>query len=112
MTNEPILHDLLQSSDVLVTCYSTTVVESILLGTPVIVSDFEQRRLLPIDRLPGVTVASSSVELHDQLDARLSARAVVDVDGSSAETREYIFALDGRATDRVAALVSRPAQPT
>jgi hypothetical protein len=112
MTNEPILHDLLQSSDVLVTGYSTTVVESILLGTPVIVSDFEQRRLLPIDRLPGVTVASSSVELHDQLDARLSARAVVDVEGSSAEAREYIFALDGRATDRVAALVSRPAQPT
>jgi hypothetical protein len=105
MTNEPILHDLLQSSDVLVTGYSTTVVESILLGTPVIVSDLEQRRLLPIDRLPGVTVASSSAELHDQLDARLQA-GPVDVDGSSAEVREYIFTLDGRATERVAALVS------
>jgi hypothetical protein len=112
MTNEPILHDLLQSSDVLVTGYSTTVVESILLGTPVIVGDFEQRRLLPIDRLPGVTVASSSDELHDQLDTRLSAGPLVDVDASSAEAREYVFTLDGQATDRVAALIGRPAQPT
>lgn len=104
---EPILHDILEKSDVLVSLYSTTVLESIVLGTPVIVFDaIVQRKLLPLDRVPGVTIAYSFDELGQQLDARRTGPAPDrQMLRSSAELREYISDLDGRATGRVAALL-------
>lgn len=106
---EPILYDVLEKSDVLVAAYSTTVLESLVLGTPAIVVDaIVQRRLLPLDRVPGITIAYTIDELHRQLDAR---RADPAPDRQalrlSAELREYISDLDGHATDRVAALIEQ-----
>jgi hypothetical protein len=106
--HEPILWDLLEQSDVLVAAYSTTVLESLVLGTPAIVFDaLVQRRVLPLDRLPGVTIAGSIVELHEQLEARRLA-GTVDVQQlrHSVELRQYLSVLDGSATDRVASLVA------
>ena len=106
---DPILYDVLEKSDVLVAAYSTTVLESLVLGTPAIVVDaVVQRRLLPLDRVPGITIAYTIDELHQQLDARrgdpASDRQALR---SSAELGEYISVLDGRATDRVAALLEQ-----
>ena len=42
-------------------------------GTPVVIADLTGRRLQPIDRLPGVTIAYTADELHRQLDARRAA---------------------------------------
>jgi hypothetical protein len=109
---EPVLHDVLEQSDLLVTAYSSTVLESLVLGTPAIVFDgMVQRRLLhddstPLTRVPGVTIVYSVVELHQQLDARRSApppdRAALR---ASPELREYLSGLDGQATARVAGLL-------
>jgi len=104
---EPILYDVLEKADVLVAAYSTTVLESLVLGTPAIVFDaVVQRHLLPLDRLPGVSISYSVDELRQQLEAR---RAAPPPDRhalrSSAELRKYISALDGKAAERVAALV-------
>lgn len=107
MVKDVVLHDLLQSSDVLVTGYSTTVIESVLLGTPAIVCDFEQRRLLPIDRIGGVTLASSIAELHGQLDAHFEGRSDSAPDPADEELRGYVSVLDGNASDRIAALTRR-----
>ena len=106
---EPILYDVLEKSDVLVAAYSTTVLESVVLGTPAIVVDaIVQRKLLPLDRVPGITIAYTIDELRRQLDAR---RAAPPADRhalrSSVELREYISELDGRATERVAALLEQ-----
>ncbi len=106
---EPILYDVLEQSNVLVAAYSTTVLESIVLGTPAIVVDaIVQRRLLPLDRVPGITIAYTIDELHQQLDARLAGPAADrQALRSSAELREYISELDGHATERVAALLEQ-----
>jgi hypothetical protein len=106
---EPILHDVLETSDVLVAAYSTTVLESLILGTPAIVVDaVVQRRLLALDRVPGITIAYTIDELHQQLDARRAAPAPDrQALRSSAELGEYISGLDGRATERVAALLEQ-----
>lgn len=106
--SEPILYDVLEKSDVLVAAYSTTVLESLVLGTPVIVFDAVfRRKLLPIDRVPGVTIAYSTDELGQQLDARFNGAASLDraTLPRSAELRAYLSDLDGKATERVAALV-------
>ena len=106
---EPILYDVLETSDVLVAAYSTTVLESIVLGAPAIVVDMiVQRKLLPLDRVPGITIAYTIEALHQQLDARL-AGPVTDRQAlrSSTELREYISELDGQATARVAALLEQ-----
>jgi hypothetical protein len=106
---EPILYDVLEKSDVLVAAYSTTVLESIVLGTPAIVVDaIVQRRLLPLDRVPGITIAYTIEELHRQLDARQASPAMNrSALRSSAALREYISELDGHATERVAALLEQ-----
>lgn len=106
---EPILYHVLEQSNVLVAAYSTTVLESIVLGTPAIVVDaIVQRRLLPLDRVPGITIAYTIDELHQQLDARLAGPAPDrQALRSSAELREYISELDGHATERVAALLEQ-----
>jgi hypothetical protein len=104
IVKDVVLHDVLQSSDVLVTGYSTTVIESVLLGTPVIVCDFEQRRLLPIDRIRGVTLAPSIAELHARLDVHFEGRVDSVPDPDDEELRHYVSVLDGKASDRIAAL--------
>jgi hypothetical protein len=111
---EPILYDILEKSDVLVAAYSTTVLESIALGTPAIVVDAVIRRRLVegLGRVPGVTIALSIEELHDQLDARRAGPAPDrDALRSSAPLRDFISALDGGATERVAALVQITSDP-
>ena len=107
---EPILYDVLERSDVLVAAYSTTVLESVVLGTPAIVVDaIVQRRLLPLDRVPGIAIVYTIDELRAQLDARqAAARPDRQALRSSAELREYISELDGLATERVAALLALP----
>jgi hypothetical protein len=111
---EPILYDVLEKSDVLVAAYSTTVLESLALGTPAIVFDaMVQRKLLPLDRVPGVTIAYSIEELHQQLDTRRAGPAPDrQALRSSAELRAYISDLDGHATERVAALLQLPSDPS
>jgi CDP-glycerol glycerophosphotransferase (TagB/SpsB family) len=109
---EPILYDVLERSDLLVTAYSSTVLEGLVLGTPAIVFDgMVQRKLLhdgptPLNRVPGVTIVYSTAELREQLDARRSAppldRAALR---ASPELRDYLSGLDGQATARVAALL-------
>ena len=109
---EPILYDVLERSDLLVTAYSSTVLEALVLGTPAIVFDgMVQRKLLhkgatPLTRVPGVTIVYSRDELRQQLDARRSAppfdRAALR---ATRELREYLSGLDGEATARVAALL-------
>jgi hypothetical protein len=106
---EPILYDILEKSDVLVAAYSTTVLESLVLGTPAIVFDAVfRRKLLPLDAVPGVTIAYSTGELGQQLDARRAAAPTLDraALARSAGLRTYISDLDGDATDRVAALLA------
>lgn len=109
VTNEPILQQLLETSDVLVTGYSGTTIESVMAGTPVVIADLTGRRLQPIDRLPGVTIAYTAEELHRQLD-RCRAAGAPDRDllASNEILREYISVVDGHASDRVAALVEHP----
>ena len=106
---EPILYDVLERSDVLVAAYSTTVLESLVFGTPAIVVDaVVQRRLLPLDRLPGVTIAYTIDELREQLDARRAGPAPDrQALGSSTQLGDYIATLDGHATQRVAALLEQ-----
>jgi CDP-glycerol glycerophosphotransferase (TagB/SpsB family) len=109
---EPILHDVLDRSNLLVTAYSSTVLEALVLGTPAIVFDgMVQRKLMhdgptPLNRVPGVAIVYSRDELREQLDARRSApppdRAALR---ASPELREYLSGLDGQATARVAALL-------
>jgi hypothetical protein len=106
MTSEPVLHDLLLSSDLLVTGYSTTVIEAVLLGTRVVVADFERRRILPVDRIAGVSIAATPAELHQRLDDA-ARRPAATADPSDPELRSYISTLDGRAAERIAALVQR-----
>ena len=83
--------------------------ESLVLGTPAIVVDaVVQRRLLPLDRVPGITIAYTIDELTQQLDARREGPAPDrQAIRSSAELGEYISELDGRATDRVASLLEQ-----
>jgi hypothetical protein len=105
---EPILYDILEKSHVLVAAYSTTVLESLALGTPAIVFDAVfRRKLLPLDRVPGVTIAYTVDELGQQLDARRAGSATLDraAFARSPELRSYLSNLDGRGTERVAALV-------
>jgi CDP-glycerol glycerophosphotransferase (TagB/SpsB family) len=109
---EPILYDVLEQSDLLVTAYSSTVLEGLVLGTPAIVFDgMVQRKLLhdgptPLNHVPGVTIAYSTAELHAQLDARRGAPPLDRLAlRSSPELREYLAGLDGQATARVAALL-------
>lgn len=104
---EPILYEVLERADVLVAAYSTTVLESVVLGTPAIVVDaIVQRRLLPLDRIPGIAIVYSIDELYAQLEARRAAPAPDrPALRASAELREYISELDGQATERVAALL-------
>jgi hypothetical protein len=105
---EPILYDILEKSHVLVAAYSTTVLESLVLGTPAIVFDAVfRRRLLPLDQLPGVTIAYSVDELGQQLEARRAGSPNLDraALARSAALRSYLSNLDGKATDRVAALL-------
>ena len=106
---EPILYEILEKSDVLVAAYSTTVLESIVLGTPAIVVDaIVQRRLLALDRVPGITIAYTIDELQQQLDARRAGPALdPQTLRASAELKAYISELDGHATERVAALLEQ-----
>ncbi len=110
---EPILYDILEKSHVLVASYSSTVLESVALGTPAIVFDGMLRRKLlhgphaPLNRVPGVAIAYSPDELRAFLDARQAApppdRQALR---ASAELREYLSGLDGEAAARVAALLA------
>jgi hypothetical protein len=112
VVHEPILHDILQQSHALVSGYSSTVLESIALGTPAIVFDALVRRgmvrtpLHPLDRVPGVSVAYSTANVGERLDA---IRGGPPIDRAhlrtSAELRAFLSDLDGHAADRVAALV-------
>src|SRR5712692_8401427 len=104
---EPILYDVLEQSDLLVTAYSSTVLEALILGTPAIVFDGMVGRRLPVlHDLPGVTIVYSRDRLQQELDAHRSApppdRAALR---ASPELREYLSGLDGQATARVAALL-------
>jgi hypothetical protein len=110
---EPILYDILERSQVLVASYSSTVLESLALGTPAIVFDGVLRRKLlhgpdaPLNRVPGVAIAYSPDDLKTLLNARQAApppdRAALR---ASAELREYLSGLDGEAAARVAALLA------
>jgi hypothetical protein len=109
---EPILHDILQQSNVLVSVYSSTVLESIALGTPAIVFDaVVQRKLVntpqnPLERIPGVTLACSRDAAQAALDKiRNSPPADRATLRSSEELRRFLSRLDGEATARVAALL-------
>jgi hypothetical protein len=110
---EPRLYEILDQSDVLVSAYSSTVLESLALGTPAIVFDGMVRRKLlhgdgytHLEDVPGVEVAYSTGELTRCLDARQAAppphRAGLR---ASAQLREYLSGLDGEASARVAALL-------
>jgi len=110
---EPRLHEILEQSDVLVSAYSSTVLESLALGTPAIVFDgMVQRKLLHgdgythLEDVPGVEVVYSAGELTRCLDARQAApppdRAALR---ASPQLSEYLSNLDGQAAARVAALL-------
>ena len=101
--SDPILHELITRSDVLVAGYSTTVIEALALGTRAIVFDaVSRRRSLPLERIPGVSIAESIDQLHRHLD-QLYALPAGDRAAPSAtpELREYVSRLDGQATSRV-----------
>jgi hypothetical protein len=104
---EPILYDVLERSNVLVAAYSTTVLESIALGTPAIVLDAIARYgMLPLDAIRGVGIAMSRGDLDAQLTAHLAAHPVkAAASRSDPALVEYIGQLDGKATERVAALL-------
>ena len=110
---EPRLYEILEQSDVLVSAYSSTVLESLALGTPAIVFDgMVQRKLLHgdgythLEDVPGVEIAYSGAELTSCLDSRQAApppdRGALR---ASAQLREYLSGLDGQAAARVAALL-------
>jgi hypothetical protein len=105
---EPILYDVLEQSDVLVAAYSTTVLESVALGTPAIVCDaIVQRRLLPLDEIPGIAIAYTVDDLERRLDAsRIGGRPDRTTLRRSPQLHAYISELDGQATARAAALLS------
>lgn len=113
--SDPILHDILQQSHALVTSYSSTVLESLALGTPVIVFDAITRRSLlktplhPLEGVPGVSIAYSLEQLRELLD---DVKRQPQIDRvrlqTSAELRAFVSDLDGEAAARVAALVRRP----
>jgi len=111
-TDQPILHELLAASQVLVCAYSSTILESIALGTPVVVFDgLTQRGLVntpghPIGGVPGVSIACSTIEVGERLDA-IKSGAPADRARlrASAELRAFLSDLDGQAAARVAALV-------
>jgi len=113
--SDPILHDILQQSHALVTSYSSTVLESLALGTPVIVFDAITRRSLiktplhPLESVPGVSIAYSLEQLGELLD---DVKRQPQIDRvrvqTSAELRAFVSDLDGEAAARVAALVRRP----
>ena len=109
---EPILYDVLERSDVLVAEYSTTVLESVALGTPAIVLDAIVRcRLLPLDDIAGIQIAFSIDDLHAQLSAHL-AGAAGTADRNDPVLARYIGQLDGGAAARIAALISAsPSSP-
>jgi hypothetical protein len=102
--HEPILYDVLERSHVMVASYSSTVLESIALGTPAIVVDAIARyRLLPLDEIRGVTIALSVDELHAQLTARLEAYPAKETARRDDPALVgYIGQLDGGAADRIA----------
>jgi hypothetical protein len=109
---EPILHEVLRRSHVLVSAYSSTVLESLALGTPVVIFDaITQRRLVhtplhSVADVPGVRIAFSSAEVGGLLDAiRTGPAPDRDRLRSSIELRAFISNLDGEAAARVAALV-------
>jgi len=111
MTNEPILYDLLESCDVLVTGYSSTALESVMLGTPAIVCDFVRRNLVDVGRVPGVTVVYSPADLDHELDrSRTAERPQRETLAGSPQLTEYISTVDGKAAERVAALVQGTGQ--
>ncbi len=109
---EPVLHDLLQRSDVLVSQYSSTVLESLALGTPALIFDAATRRQMvrtpghPLDAVPGVSVAYSLADVGEQLRA-IRDRRPIDPAAirNSRELRAFLSELDGQAAARVAALV-------
>jgi hypothetical protein len=112
ITDRPILHDLLAQSQALVCAYSSTILESIALGTPVVVFDALTRRRLvgtpghPIGRVPGVAIACSTIEVGERLDAiKVGPPADRGRLRASAELRAFLSDLDGQAAARVAALV-------
>jgi hypothetical protein len=109
---DPILHDILAQSHVLVSGYSSAVLESIALGTPAIVFDAVTRRQLvktprhALDGVPGVHVAYSTQETGTLLDAIRSGPPVDRARlQTSPELRAFVSDLDGCAANRVAALV-------
>jgi len=109
---EPILHDILLQSHVQVSVYSSTVLESIALGTPAIVFDAVVQRVM-IDHaphrlrdVPGVAMAYTLADVATRLDEMKAApqqdRAAL---ASSPQLHAFLSGLDGEATNRVAALV-------
>ncbi len=102
---EPILYDVLERSDVLVAEYSTTVLESIALGTPAIVLDAIVRcRLLPLDEIAGIAIALSIDDLHAQLNAHLAGAATATAARTDRALVRYIGQLDGSAAERIATI--------
>ncbi|HXI31039.1 MAG TPA: hypothetical protein VNG89_21530 [Vicinamibacterales bacterium] len=108
IVREPILYDVLRRSDVMVAAYSTTILESAALGTPAIVMDAVVNggyRLLPLDAIRGVSIATSTAELHAQLTARLTGANDSRPSADDPALADYIGALDGEAASRIARLV-------
>jgi hypothetical protein len=103
---EPILYDVLERSHVMVASYSTTVLESIALGTPAIVVDaIAQYGLLPLDEIRGITIAFSKEQLHAQLSARQAAYPAKDTAARNDPALvKYIGQLDGGASGRIATM--------
>jgi len=105
---DAVLYDLIDQSDVMVAAYSTTVLEAAALGTPAVVLDaITKCHALPLDESPDITIASSVPELGAALDRIREGR-----NGSATADQlrrafldDYLFKLDGHATDRVAALL-------
>lgn len=109
---DPILHDVLQRSQVLVSEYSSTVLESIALGTPAVIFDAITRRRMvhtpqhPLARVPGVSVGDTPAGFAALLDGLLTGpRPDPDSLRCSAELRAFLSTLDGGAAARVAALL-------
>jgi hypothetical protein len=105
---EPILYDVLQRSSVMVAAYSTTILESAALGTPAIVVDAVADggyRLLPLDAIRGVSIATSRADLRAQLTARLTGADTSIPSPDDPALAGYIGALDGEAAARIAQLL-------
>jgi CDP-glycerol glycerophosphotransferase (TagB/SpsB family) len=105
---DAVLYDLVEQSDVLVAAYSTTVLEAAALGTPAIVLDaITKCHALPLDESPDITIASSVPELGAALDRIREGRnsSTAADEARRAFLENYLFKLDGHATERVAALL-------